>query len=519
MPAALTPESAGVLVMRRLNLSEYDNILADLLGDTSTPAEDSAHPWGNDAPTGSGFESATSIPDQLVRNFSTAAQTVVETALTAGKLNIPCTNPAAAAEAACVTQFINTFGLKVFRRPLEAAEVSDAMTLFTTVRPLTTFTESVAAIAKGMLQSASFLYHWEIGPTKPVAGADGLIPLTSWQIASRLASNLWNSKPDDALLQAAQAGQLATPTQVAAQAQRLIADPKHLRTLTDFHGQWLFNVGTRNFEFGAIMPLGALTQAAIDGLPTEFSSFLGSIYSTGDGTMKSLLTAPWAFVNKDLAAIYGVAPPATAFGKVMLDPSQRGGLFTQTAFLASFSYGQEPHPIFRGLSLYTKFLCGTFAPPPVLPPGIPMTSLKTSRQTFEAHGNQACAQSCHAVFDPPGFAFENYDGAGKFRVTDNGFPVDATGSFVTPGGTMLSFTNALDFMGKLAALPETALCTERQWTRYMLGRMETPAEVGSLQLAYQKGAATPGFSLRDMLTALVTSKAYMFRTLSPGETL
>jgi len=504
--------------MRRLNLSEYDNILADLLGDTSAPAEDSAHPWGNDPPTDSGFESATSIPDQFVRNFSTAADTVVETALAAGKLNIPCTNPAAAAEAACVTQFINTFGLKVFRRPPDATEVSDAMTLFTTVRALTTFNESVAAIAKGMLQTASFLYHWEIGPTKPVAGADGLVPLTQWQVASRLASNLWNSKPDDTLLQAAQAGQLATPAQVAAQAQRLIADPKHLRTLSDFHGQWLFNVGTRNFDLGGVIPVGALTQAAVDGLSTEFSSFLGSVYSTGDGTLKSFLTAPWAFVNKDLAAIYGVAPPATPFGKVMLDPSQRGGLFTQTAFLASFSAGQEDHPIFRGLSVYTKFLCGTFSPPVIMPPGANFTTMKTSRQTFEAHGNLDCAKGCHAIFDPPGFAFENYDGTGKFRTTDNGMPVDATGTFATPGGTTLSFTNALDLMGKLAALPETALCTERQWTRYMLGRMETPAEVGSLQLAYQKGAATAGFSLRDMLTALVTSKAYMYRTLSPGET-
>jgi hypothetical protein len=338
---------------------------------------------------------------------------------------------------------------------------------------------------------------------------------------SRLASNLWNSKPDDVLLQAAQAGQLATPTQVASQAQRLIADPKHLRSLTDFHGQWLFNIGTRNFDFGAIVPLGTtmgtLTQAAIDALPTEFSSFLGSVYATGDGTMKSFLTAPWAFVNKDLAAIYGVAPPAAAFGKVMLDPLQRGGLFTQTAFLASFSYGEEDHPVFRGLSLYTKFLCGTVNAPP-LPPGAPMMSLKTSRQTFDAHGNQGCAQLCHAVFDPPGFAFENYDGSGRFRTTDNGYPVDSTGSFSTPGGTVLTFTNALDLMGKLAALPETALCAERQWTRYILGRKETQADVGSLQLAYQRGAATAGFSLRDMLTTLVTSKAYMYRTLSPGET-
>ena len=74
------------------------------------------------------------------------------------------------------------------------AEQTDLLALFTKVRGLgLSFNDSLGAMVKGMIQSPSFLYHWEIGPTKPVVGADGLVPLTAWQVASRLASTLWQT--------------------------------------------------------------------------------------------------------------------------------------------------------------------------------------------------------------------------------------------------------------------------------------------------------------------------------------
>jgi hypothetical protein len=504
------------MVVRRLSPSEYDNILADLLGDTTAPAEDSSHPWALNEIDDSGFMTPTNTPDELVPLLANSANLVVETALATGKLGIPCTNPAPAAEAACVTEFITTFGLKAFRRPLEAAELADAQSLFDAERGLGLgFADSVATIAKGMLQSASFLYHWEIGPTRPMLGPDGLVPLTPWQIASRLASNLWNGQPDERLLQAASAGELSTPAEIGAQAARLIADPRHARALLDFHQQWLLSVGTRQANLAGIVPIGGLTPEAIRGLPTELSSFLASVYVTGDGTLAAFLTAPQAFVNRDLAQIYGVPTPAMPFGQVMLDPTERAGLFTQVAFLASFSLAGLDDPVHRGLSVYQKLLCG-YVPPLIGGAGLGALGTKTTRQAFDEHAR--CAVGCHTLFDPPGFAFESYDATGKFRTTDNGLPVDSTGTFVTPLGATLTFANAIDLMRQLAALPETAMCTERQWTRYMLGRMETTPDFGSLQIAYQKAAATPGFSLRDMLTSLVSSKAYLWRQPAPGET-
>src|ERR1700690_1731752 len=529
LPPGPVAESAGTMQMRRVTYSEYDTMLHDLLGDTTRPAEDPSHPWSSDALNVNGFTSPNSAADQQIQNyFYNAASAVVEAAITAGKLPIPagCATPAASAETTCATTFANTFGAQVYRRPVAAAELADLMTLFTAVRTTyaQSFTESLGAMAKAMLQSPNFLYHWEIGPTKPVVGSDGLVPLTPWQLASRLAESLWNTTPDATLLAAAQAGQLSTPAEVLAQAQRMIADPRAAQALLDMYGQWVLSVGTRPQNLGGLPPTSTLTQNAIDALPSSFASFLASVYSSGDGTINTLFTGNTAYVNTDLAKMYGIAAPAgataTALAKVTLNTAQRsGGLFTQIPFLAQFASGVVDNPIFRGLSIYTKVLCGSASPPAVAVPGVNFVAQTTTRASYEVHAMALCAKGCHTLFDPPGFAFENYDGIGQYRTTDNGQPVDSTGTFVSPAGNTFTFTNAADMLKQLAASSETQQCLDRNWARYMFGRLEAPADTGSLQVAWSKGNATTGFSMRDMLTAFVSSKAYMYRTPSVGETL
>jgi Protein of unknown function (DUF1592)/Protein of unknown function (DUF1588)/Protein of unknown function (DUF1585) len=404
------------------------------------------------------------------------------------------------------------------------------LTLFSTVRTMdgSSFTDSIGAVAKAMLQSPNFLYHWETGPIGPVLGSDGLAPLTPWQIASRLATSLWESMPDDALFTAAQNGQLSTAPQIIAQAQRMMADPQASQSLYSFHLQWLFNMGFHVTDLATVIPKpnSLLTAAAAQGLQTELTQFLSSVYAPpGDGTLNTLYTAPYAFVNQDLAAIYGVTGPASGFAKVNLDPTQRGGIFTQVSFLAGIEDTVADNPVFRGLAIYTKALCGTIGAPPANVPGVAFKPGGTTRQAYDAHGMAGCAIGCHGIFDPPGFAFENYDGIGRYRTTEGSQPVDATGTFSAPGmsasamTTTFTFKNALDLTKQLAASPEAQACVDLQWTRYMLGRMETPADVGSLQVAYHAGAATPGFSVRDMLLALVSSKAFMYRQPSVGESL
>ena len=90
---------------------------------------------------------------------------------------------------------------------------------------------------------------------------------------------------------------------------------------------------------------------------------------------------------------------------------------------------------------------------------------------------------------------------------------------MTPANATITFKNALDLSAQLAQNPEAQSCIDRQWTRFILGRAETTAESGSMSLAYQKAAATTGFSLRDLMSTLMQSKAFMYRQPSPGEAL
>jgi len=151
-------------------------------------------------------------------------------------------------------------------------------------------------------------------------------------------------------------------------------------------------------------------------------------------------------------------------------------------------------------------------------------SANTTRQAYDAHGSSACAKGCHAFFDPPGFAFENYDGVGQYRTTENGLAVDSSGTFSAPPNgaatsTTFKFNNAVEMVKQIAASPEAQTCVDRQWTRYIMGRMETADDQGSLQAAYKKGLVTAGFSVRDMLASLLSSKAFMSRKPSVGEPL
>jgi len=521
--AALVAESAGVLPMRALTYKEYANMLSDLLGNTTDPTAG----WSPAQEDTTYFVAPTSYAEAILDGMNTAANTVVDAALAGGKISIPCTNPAtSAAETSCVQSFITTFGLQAYRRPVAAAEMTDLTALFTKVRGLgLSFTDSVAAVVKGMIQSPNFLYHWEIGPTEPTVGTDGLVPLTQWQIASRLASTLWQSMPDTTLLQAAQAGNLGTADQVAAQVQRLLADTTGhaANALYDFHFQMLFSVGTHDLgdltAFGKTSPI--FTAAVQSSVTQEFTQFLSSVYSTGDGTLNTLLTATYSYINQDLAPIYGVTSgvPATGFAKVQLPAGQRAGVLTQTAYMAANANDGVDNPVFRGLGVYEKLFCGTIGSPPPNVPAVNFIQNGTTRQSYELHAASMCAQGCHNLFDPPGFAFEHYDGDGVYRTTDTGLPVDSMGTFPTPGGATLTFTGAVDLMPQFVQSPEVQQCMAREWARYSLGRAETTAEVGSLQRAYQKGAATPGYSLTNMLAALFSSKSFMYRAPSPGETL
>ena len=351
-----------------------------------------------------------------------------------------------------------------------------------------------------------------------MVGSDGLVPLTPWQLASRLASTIWETTPDDTLLQAAQAGQLTTAAQVASQVTRMLADPRAANGLFYFNEQWLFNFGSQGRDLTQPLTKSSplFTAAVAQGIATEFSEFVSSVY-TGDGTLKSLFTAPYTYVNHDLGGDLRRDRPGDRVRQGLARRNEARRHLHPDGFPGDARQRRRRQPgLSRALRSISRCCAERSARRP--PTFRPSPSSRTARPASRTRPTAwpACATGCHNLFDPPGFAFENYDGVGSYRTTEADQSVDATGSFVTPANATITFQNALDLSTQLAQSAEAQTCIDRQWTRFMLGRPETTAEAGSMSIAFQKAAATAGFSLRDLMATLIQSKAFMYRRPPPA---
>jgi hypothetical protein len=523
VPGAPAVESAGPLPLLRLTHREYSNTMAELLGDTTKPGTT----FEPDSPGASGYQAPGTVATETARGYMAAAETLAATAITSKKLAIPCAAPAdAAAESTCVTTLIKDFGAKAYRRALVQGEIDDLVKLFLKAKTLGfNFQDAVTHTVEAMLQSPNLLYHWEIGNTPPTRDPENaaLVALTPDQLASRLAYFLWESPPDAALQMAAQSGQLATAEGLKAQAVRLLADDNRARrALFNFHRQWLHIDNLEDLDPGTDLGLQ---------LGQELEAFVASVFVAGDGSLKSLLTAPYTFANASTAPEYGLTANGSGFTQVPLDPTQRLGVLMQVPFLRT--NGIAP-PVRRGLVVYRQLLCGEIpAPPPNVPKPEADSPSTTTRERFAKHAEQACATGCHALFDPWGFAFENFDSLGHYRTQENGKTVDASGELqaggviggTTPKQAVVSFKNGLELVNALAASDEVSWCTSRNWSRYMLGRPEGDADVGALTNAYVAAAyqsdraTTRPFSVKDFLVSIVGTKAFRFRAPAAGETL
>jgi hypothetical protein len=523
LPGAPAVESAGPLPLLRLTHREYSNTMAELLGDTTKPGAT----FEPDAPGAAGYQAPGTVATETARGYMAAAEALAATAVASGKIAIPCSTPAdAAAETTCVTSLVKDFGARAYRRALVQGEIDDLVRLFQKAKTLGfNFQDALKHTVEAMLQSPNLLYHWEIGDKPPARDPDNsaLVALTPEQLASRLAYFLWESPPDAALQMAAQSGQLATADGVKAQAVRLLADDHRARrALFNFHRQWLHIDNLEDLEPGTDLGLQ---------LGQELEAFVASVFVAGDGTLQSLLTAPYTFANASTAPEYGLTVNGSGFTQVQLDPTQRLGVLMQVPFLRT--NGIAP-PVRRGLVVYKQLLCGEVPSPPAV---VPMPEMEgpnmTTRERFAAHAEQACAKGCHALFDPWGFALENFDSIGHYRTQEKGKTVDASGEpqaggvigGTTPKQVVMPFKNGLELVNALASSDEVSWCTSRHWSRYMLGRSEIDADAGALTNAYvaaafQADRATKRpFSVKDFLVSIVGTKAFRFRTPSAGEVL
>jgi hypothetical protein len=501
------------MALRRLTRTELDNTFKQLLGDGSRPADQLPADVSGD----SGFLTGNDVSIVDAQALADMTGAVVATALAKLDALAGCAPPATP-EAACARQLATAFGKRVFRRPLDAAEVSALGALFDKVRSQIglDYKASMGILLQAILQSPSFLYHWQVGP-QGARREGGLVRLGPYELASRLSYFLWQSMPDDALFDAADRGRLATAADVEREARRMLADARAKPALLEFHLQWLRLAGVEKLQVGTVLPSRA-AQAAAD----EVAALVDHVMAgDGGGKLSVLLSAPLGFANADLAKVYGIGGvTGTNLRKVDLDPAQRAGIFTSVGFLALNAKGLASEPIYRGVVLLEQVLCEQKPPPlPAAPRLADPQPNVTTREQHQMHQSNPVCVGCHQSFEPLGYAFESYDGAGRWRTQDAGKPVDASGTVTTPNGNeTFTFKNAVDLARGLAGSKQVHACAAKKLRRYESGLPESDADAANLDAAVAAFERS-GLDLRELMVALATGPSFLYRAPSAGEAL
>jgi hypothetical protein len=512
--AGATDRPAPTTRFARLTHLQWANTIKDLLGvDSGTALATSFRA----DPTEQGFlfdndVLTLSVDEALQGSYQrAAAQVADEVTSDATKLVklVPASSDAPETRARA---FITDFGLRAFRRPLVSTEVDDYLALYRAAagayEGMTDFDGGIRLVLEGILQSPHFLYRVE-----PSTKKEGdVVPLDGYELASRLSYMIWNSTPDVALLVAAKDGSLSTADGVETAAKRLLADPRAADVMVRYHAQLL-----NTTHYSTIAPAAAFFPKAPQNLADlaveETDRFVRAIADSG-GTFGDLLTSPRAFVNKDLATIYGLTGTFTDdFQEATFDTTKRRGILTQIGFLASNSTTTTPDPIHRGVFIARRLLCAKIAAPPGNATPLPPPGDRTNRQTVEDHTQQpgSVCISCHGpIINPLGFPFENYDATGAYRTEDSGKPVDAA-TEPTIDGKQTQVQNALDLADDIASSSDAHACYAQHWLEFAYGRPATDVD-DPIVTRLGKGSAAGDLAIRDLIVSLVKTESFLTRS-------
>jgi hypothetical protein len=461
-----TPDAVGTRTLYRLTPRQYDNTIAELVGLTGT--------WGTGFPA-----------DAVIDGFANEATSLVVSPLLADKLRdaaedvaarvelsrvAPCAS--ATADATCTRELVRSFGERAFRRPLTDADVERYVTLAGSAG---SFEAGARLVVTAMLQSPHFLYRRELG----TAGSGELYALDDFEIASELSYVLWQSMPDQALFDAARAGALHTPEQIADATLRMLDAPAAHATVRAFVLEWL------GLDAITTVPKDPARFPELDGalrasMLHELERFIDHAMFEGDGSLAALLTDPTSFVDETLAAHYGVAldatGPADASGlhPVELADQERAGILTLAGTMMRHARSNDSSPVHRGKLVRERLLCQVPPPPPpgivVQPP--PMDPTKTARERYAAHSQMQPCAGCHVLMDPIGFGFERFDGIGRYRAEENGQSIDVHGEIMYSEATDGPFEGTEQLAEALANSTEVRACYASKWLRFAYGLQE-----------------------------------------------
>ena len=386
-------------------------------------------------------------------------------------------------------EFCRKFAERAFRRPLTAVEKQQFVDRHFDAVPDPLL--AVKRVVLVVLKSPRFLYLGTSGGPEAYA------------IASRLSLTLWDSLPDQQLLDAAAAGKLGTQAEVAKHAERMLADPRARAKVREFLLTWLKVSQAPELAKDAKRFPGFDAALASD-LRTSLELFLDEIVWSEASDFRQLLLSNDAFLNGRLAKFYGAELPSDAgFTKVKFDPDRRAGVLTHPYILSALAYSAESSPIHRGVFVGRGLLGITLRPPPDAFTPLPADAHPnlTTRERVALQTKPDACISCHGVMNPLGFALENFDAVGRFREKENAKPIDVAGGYETRAGTAAKFNGAKPLTTFLANSEEVHAAFAQQLFHHMV---KQPVRAYGLRKPdeLQKSFAENAYSIRKLMVAV-----------------
>jgi hypothetical protein len=502
----------GPQALRRLTGPQFRNTLVSIFGGDIFDGAQNAPPEGVlTDPANLGFKIdadalvVSNLDSELLMNYS---ESIVANAAQKSKFAQYTNNCTDANNADCRRGFIQRLGEKAYRQPLNDQQVQEYDTLFQADFAGTSFDERAQTVAIAMLQSPNMLYRREIG----APGSAGQFNLSQFEIASQLSYLLTDGPPDDQLMAAAKANMLSDRATLDAQAERLLATPAGKETMAEFLDGW---IETEKLYDKAKDPAAggtAFTPEVRAAMLQETHLLFQDAYANG-GSVETLFTADYTYVNGPLAAFYGIqGVTGNEFVKVPLPANRAPGILGHAAYLTSHAQPENSSPVQRAFIVRERILCQELPPVPqnldtnLDAPG----GFTTNRERYTEHSSNDVCYACHRRMDPIGFSFEHYDGFGRYREVENNTPVDSTGELSDVPGGPIPLTGVNDLADYLATSELVQSCMVRYWSYFAYGR-DTWENKQCNHDAIRREAQATNYSLKGIMMGIIHAQQFSTR--------
>jgi hypothetical protein len=491
-PSALIPQR-----IRRLSNDEFDASVKALTGSSKALAQKFAP---DQRQSGFTVNDAQRIDNVTAKQIFAAAQELAAELKANVNTRAPCTTTGGSD--ACAKTFIQSFGQRAYRRPLSTEEAGALFAVYQTAQTGGTYADGIELVATAVLNSAGFLYLTELG-SGPPATANAAVALTPYELANTLSYMLTAAPASDQLVADALAGKLDTPEGRAKAFQDLLGGPTrdHIARVVAIVREW---VGVDRLEQtdkdSTVYKDFKDLKAAMEAESNDFIASLLKTSASPGGTVHQLLFNASTVAGADLAAFY-----AEGTTEISKQPA-RQGILNQAAFLSVFAHASESAPVLRGVEVARRIACIDVPSPTtldiqVVPP--PPDKDKSTRARFEAHVSDPVCVSCHFKIDPFGFAFEEYDGMGRFRTLDQKQPVDTKVTVAMGSDFDGPLNNSNELAAKLSMSEQVRSCFARHMFRASAARSDST--VAASEEAFMKyWAASPAANQGDILETLAT---------------